>query len=493
MKEIRYLILILSIGAFNTISSAEIQFDSMEKINTSQNEFAPSISSDGKFMLFNSKRGNDKFMDIYVSYFKNGFWSSPVKFDILNSAFNDETPFISKDGKIIVFASDRDGSRELKIKAKTLVSYDLYWSHKINGKWTLPVPVPGDINTGNHERAPALSADNKSLYFSRWGAGKLQNAAIMFAEFINGKFLKAREMPPEINSGNMEVALIPDSEGSGFYFSSTRDNGSGGWDIYYISAHNGDFGRAVNLGDKINSKFNEAFFSILNGRIYYCSDRAREGKDYDILQTFLPGEKQLFFRISDNQNNPVIASAEIHKILNSRMPQIVKKKSNQHGSFSEYIPDDLDSIDLFIEEKGYLPYYRRIEKSELLNPEFDIVLTPIQSNSSFSIEAIHFDYEKADIKEESFSYLDRLASYLNKNPGIDLQIIGHTDLHGPDEYNMALSKNRALSVQKYLVEKGVAENRLGASGMGKSNPVVNEINDHADRLNRRTEFRIMEK
>jgi outer membrane protein OmpA-like peptidoglycan-associated protein len=494
-----YILFLSLLATSTTILGDQVdtdRFSAIEKINTTYNEFSPSVNRDGKFMLFNSKRpvgkNVDKYMDIYISYFNNGQWSSPVKFDVLNSPFNDETPFISRDGSIIVFSSDRDGSHELKLRGKkTLVSYDLYWSKKIDNHWSVPEAIPGFVNTGDHERAPALSADNSTLYFTRWGAGKIENATIMFSKFENGKFLQAKPMPKEINSGHRELALVPDQEENGFYFSSARDGGLGGWDIYYVSAFNGQLGLPVNLGDKINSAFNEAFFSVLNGRIYFCSDRASEGNDYDIIQSFLPGEKQLYFKITDNRQVPITAVAELQKIFSNKIPEIVKKKADRFGSLSEVIPDDLDSIDLFIEEKGYLPYYRKIDKSELLNPEIEVILTPVKNNSSFSIEAIYFDYEKAEIKQESFAYLDRLAGYLKNNPEIQLQIVGHTDLHGDDDYNQDLSKKRADSVKDFLVNKGISKERFDTTGMGKSHPVLNEINDHADRLNRRTEFKIL--
>jgi len=469
------------------------EFDVMEKVNTAHNEFAPSINHDGKFMLFNSKRGNDKYMDIYISYFKNGAWSSPVKFDILNSPYNDETPFISRDGNTIVFSSDRDGSRELKLRGqKTLVSYDLYWSHKVDGAWSVPRLVPGHINTGDHERAPALSGDNKTLYFSRWGAGKMENATIMFSNFADDIFEKAQPMPREINSGNKELALVPDENETGFYFSSAREGGLGGWDIFYVSANNGRLGLPVNIGGPVNSTFSEAFFSILNGRIYYCSDRSRNGADYDILQGFLPGEKRIYFKVADTDGQPVISQAELQNIFGARIPEIAKHKTDRDGYFSVAIPDDLESIDLFIEQKGFLPYYRKLEKSDWMNPEIDIVLTPVRNNTSFSIEAIHFDYEKAVVKPESFSYLDRLANYLKNNPDMKLEVIGHTDLHGGDGYNLDLSRQRALAVKEYLVDRGISDSRFLIRGMGKSNPILNETSDHADKLNRRTEFRVIE-
>lgn len=465
----------------------------LEKITSPDStDFSPSISPNGKFLLFNSKRNGERYMDIYISDFKHGEWIRPRKFDILNSPYNDETPYISQDGTVIIFSSDRDGSKELHFGAgKTLVSYDLYWSHLIDGQWSEPVAIPGFVNTPYHEKSPSLSKDNKTLYFSRWKAGNLPSSVVYSAQWNGESFETPTAMPAPINSKNMELALLPDPEGNGFYFSSHRSGGLGGWDIYYISNHNGEYGIPVNLGEKINSVFDEVFFTVLNGRIYFCSTQLSRGDRYQIMEAFLPGERNLYFKVVNTANEPVHVPVEVHKIYTNKIPEIKKVSSNSDGVFTEPLNDNLDSMDVFIEAKGYLPYYRKIENDENMDPQVEIILVPIKKNSSFTMQDIYFDYEKSEIKKESFPYLDRLSEYLKNNPTLKLQIIGHTDLHGSEAYNLELSKERAVAVENYLVKKGVGENRLNSLGAGKSQPVIDEVNSHADRLNRRTEFKIL--
>ena len=111
--------------------------------------------------------------------------------------------------------------------------------------------------------------------------------------------------------------------------------------------------------------------------------------------------------------------------------------------------------------------------------------------TSFETRAIHFDYDKADIKKESYAYLDALALFLKENSDVRIEIIGHTDLHGSDEHNNRLSLERAESVKKYLTGKGLDAGRFRTSGAGKKQPVVNRTGKGFDELNRRTEFKII--
>src|SRR4030042_946415 len=121
-------------------------------VNSEKNDFTPTVSPDGRFMIFNSNR-NGAYQDLFISYFKDGAWSKPEPLSGLNSPYNDETPFLSADGTILLFSSDRDGSIEMPKNNlnQIKVSFDIYWSQRVNGGWSTPEPIPGQGNTMYHE------------------------------------------------------------------------------------------------------------------------------------------------------------------------------------------------------------------------------------------------------------------------------------------------------------------------------------------------------
>jgi outer membrane protein OmpA-like peptidoglycan-associated protein len=370
-----------------------------EPVNSRFNDFAPALSPDGSSMIFNSNRGG-KYQNLYITHFKEGRWTGPELLPGVNSPFNDESPFLSRDGNILIFSSDRDGSIEMAKDEKNQirVSFDLYWSKKVNGAWTAPRPMPGAVNTVHHEKSPALSADGKSLYYNMWTFGDINRAILVKAELRDGKFINPQPLPAPFNQGYRDLGLIPAEDLGGFFFSSNRPENIGTFDLYFVSYKDGKFGKPANLGDKVNSMEADIYLSRADQRYYITS--SREGAHFDIYSSVI----------------------------------FVKGKS-------------------------------------------------------FDTRAIYFDFDKASIKSDSFSYLNALTAYLTENKKIRLEIIGHTDLHGAADYNLELSRRRAQSVKDYLVKKGLDPKRFIVSGAGAGRPVKKGTGAGIDELNRRTEFK----
>ena len=110
---------------------------------------------------------------------------------------------------------------------------------------------------------------------------------------------------------------------------------------------------------------------------------------------------------------------------------------------------------------------------------------------------MNFDYDKSNIKSEFTPILDEAAQTLKDNPDIKVQISGHTDSIGSDQYNQRLSERRAQAVKQYLVSKGIAASRLGTEGRGEREPIAPNTKDGKDNpegraMNRRAELKVVE-
>jgi outer membrane protein OmpA-like peptidoglycan-associated protein len=152
----------------------------------------------------------------------------------------------------------------------------------------------------------------------------------------------------------------------------------------------------------------------------------------------------------------------------------------------------------YIDSKDFYPLSRSIDftsQNQSQNYKDNFTLTSYEEMKeqqlSVRINNIFFDFNESILKPESYLELDRLYKYLNDNPEINVEISGHTDNVGTEEYNITLSYARANAVKEYLVSKGINLNRIVSKGYGKSKPVATNETDEGRQLNRRVEFKIL--
>lgn len=125
--------------------------------------------------------------------------------------------------------------------------------------------------------------------------------------------------------------------------------------------------------------------------------------------------------------------------------------------------------------------------------ERDLYVVPLEIGQSIRLNNIFFDFAKATLREESFHELDRILPYFEKFPNLKIEISGHTDAVGSDQANQKLSEDRANAVRKYLIGQGIRIDKIEAVGYGESIPVATNDTDEGRQLNRRVEFKVLDK
>lgn len=143
--------------------------------------------------------------------------------------------------------------------------------------------------------------------------------------------------------------------------------------------------------------------------------------------------------------------------------------------------------------EGYVNATDSVEViSEEITPVIkDIMLQPIELGLTVRLKNIYFDFDKTTLKSESFVELNKVVDFLKQNASISIQIEGHTDSKGSDDYNLNLSQGRSQSVVDYLISQGIDASRLSAQGFGESTPIDTNDTDAGRANNRRVEFRVV--
>ncbi|HRG38360.1 MAG TPA: OmpA family protein, partial [Bacteroidia bacterium] len=163
------------------------------------------------------------------------------------------------------------------------------------------------------------------------------------------------------------------------------------------------------------------------------------------------------------------------------------------GEYYVTIPGDRD-YSITARKPDYLFYSERMTVpavSKGAEVTKDIALSPYSQGETRLL--VFFDFDKATLRPESTSELQRLIALLNDVPTLKIEISGHTDAKGAADYNQKLSQNRAKAVVDYLVKAGIAADRLTFAGYGKDQPIATNDTDEGRQLNRRTEFKIISK
>ncbi len=136
---------------------------------------------------------------------------------------------------------------------------------------------------------------------------------------------------------------------------------------------------------------------------------------------------------------------------------------------------------------------QRIEADERRAREDSVAAVRAETNNVRDLLArrVHFDFDRSNVRPDDAAILDEKLAVLQRNPDLQIQVTGHCDERGSDEYNLALGNRRALAAKRYLTDRGIAEGRITTSSMGEERPITMGANEGAWAQNRRDEFTII--
>jgi outer membrane protein OmpA-like peptidoglycan-associated protein len=476
-----------------------------EGINTPEDEYWPCLDAEGKQLIFtrlikNSADGQKLPFpqeDLFRSQKDSSGWMKSVPISSINTSENEGAQCISADGRLLFFTAcgRPDG----------MGSCDIYMSVRKNGKWSQPVNLGAPVNSGAWETQPSVSADGHYLYFTsnrKGGKGKMD---IWRAEKIGitpdgfpvyGKVINLEG----INTPGDDLSPFIHADGKTLYFSSDYWPGMGGKDLFKVKIDNGKTAAPVNLGYPINTSGDEVGLIVdTEGKnAFFTSHRGAGGRDiftFNLPQNVQPDKvSYVKGRVFDTKTGaPLVPDIQL---LDLSLNQNLQHPLENEGEFLLCLPLG-KNYGLAIEKEGYLFCSRNFNLEQSFSKaeplDLKIGLDPIEPGKSTVLHNIFFETDSSTLKPESKPQLDEMFTFLKNNPGWIVEIGGHTDNKGSQNYNMQLSEKRAAAVVKYLVEKGTEAKRLRSKGYGFSKPVADNSTEEGRTLNRRTEFKLVEK
>ncbi len=429
-----------------------------KKINNKNDETIDNVSLDGNTLIMSGDfSGTFGEFDIYISERNEADWSTITHLPKpINSNYFDEGANITPDGKAILFTSNRPGGVGEYVKynspfhGNAMGNMDLYVCLQTDSGWSKPINLGTTINTPYAERSPFIHPDGKTMYFSSDGHPGLGKLDVFKSVRLNDsswtEWSEPINLGKEINTSKDDWGYVVNQQGDTAYFSAqNRVDGYGGWDIYTVT-----------------------------------------------LPEFAKAQRTITIRgkVTDINKNKIIANIKWEDLATGK--EIGFSRTNpQTGEYIIVLPYG-KKYGYFAQANGYYPTSNNIDLSKKIKNDNilnDIVLNKIEeilkSKEKITVNNIFFDYDKYELKNESFPELKRLLDFLKKYPN-KIIIQGHTDNVGSKEYNLVLSKKRADAVATYLIKNGIDKKNISTEGYGFSKPVTQK--DEEIYKNRRVEI-----
>ncbi|MUU77378.1 OmpA family protein [Winogradskyella endarachnes] len=513
-----------NVGVFDQLTSKNVDLMvTMENLS-----FNSELSDFGSFvkdstLYFASARGENKkvynwnkepFLDIFQVDFTEKVNEEGIALNTydkpsellsqgINTVYHEASVAITNDGKTMYFTRDNVNQRQrLKYDKEGTTHLKLYKSTLVGKLWTEPEELPfnDEIYSTGH---PALSVDNKTLYFvsdRADGFGQTDIYAVSIKE--NGTYGEPINLGDKINTEGREMFPFV-SQDSTFYFSSDGHLNLGLLDIFKsnILKDSKNITAPENLGAPFNSGYDDFAYYIDNEtKKGYISSNRPEGKGGDDIYGFTISKcVQLISGIATEHRTEIILNGVTVKLIDETGKIIAEAITKEDGAYAFEVECNkkytiLGTKDDYHEDQKTIITSNKNEEENIL----DLVLKPMLLESQIIINPIFFDYDKATIRTDAQYELENIVNVLRKHDEMIIKIEAHTDSRGRDKYNLKLSDKRAKSTAEYIISRGIERSRIqSARGFGETrllNKCENGVkcSEEEHQVNRRSYFYIVD-
>lgn len=509
-------------------------------VNSQYDDYNPRFAYNDTALFFTSRRPfgkKPKRSDFDNKYYENIFISPLENGKVFQDAYAPGKPFTAKGNNAItgvgpngnllfMYLGEEDGGNILAAEYK----------HG-KGKWKRPKRLTKEMESDAEETTVAMSPDGELLYFVSANPEYTNGGKdiLLVRKNEKGKWGAPENLSGLINTVYDEEGVFLTDNGQVMYFASKGHNSMGGFDVFRSElGEDGRWGAPENIGYPVNTPDDEVFYVTDTAGVYgyYATQRENGlgGKDiYKVI--YLGSEKQVLTRTSDSLiaglkliekdlfltypdqvtvDTTLILSGQVKDTLMGADTTIMAGLSFMNPETGEIVARAMTGTDGFyraripepgiygveINATGYLYYLDILDLSGLNADEpaeRNFYLQKIEVGTKVVLDNIYFETGKSVLTPNSYESLDQVVRFLENNKSVRLEISGHTDNTGSLRINSRLSEARARAVVQYIVAGGISENRLEYKGYADTQPVADNNTPEGREMNRRVEFKVLEK
>jgi len=542
-------------SALVALSTTVFAQNELEKlsINSQADEQNPKLSPDGQTLYFvrqyhpQNIGGSKDPGDIWASQKQaDGSWAEAVNVKSLNNPYLNGIIGFADNGNRVYLHGHYEG------KKPTTQGVSVAKKESATS-WSKPkaLKIPYFYNKSDHSSGSLhSSAQIMILSLQSYDSKGAEDLYVLFKQ-SDGSWSEPQNLGANINTPYQEMTPYLAPDGKTLFFASNGYEGFGSRDIY-MSVRLDDSWRKwsnpKNLGARVNSEGTELYYYIPENSEYaYVSSTQNSDGLGDLNQVrIIPEEEEIIEEVADmpevavedavvEESEDIPLEEEVEEaIVAAPEEEVVKNevevrgkivnlnseegvaanlsfsslKENvqfsqinqvdENGVFSINLPADQD-YELLIEAEGFIKKRVKLllsEQSPLDNSDIivrNFALSPIEVGTTVNLENVLFDRGTANMLSGSTENLDEVVEFLNENPDVVIEVAGHTDNRGRPDLNQILSLERAESVKRYLVQQGIATERIQEKGYGGTKPIASNAIEEERQKNRRVEFTILKK
>lgn len=480
-----------------------------ENVNSKYKEYKPLLSPDGKTLYFSRKNhpgnigGEKDNEDIWYSELDSaGNWKLAEN---LGSTLNNSGPnyvsSVTPDGKSVLMVLGNQYLENGRMAAGVSISSNA------SGDWSPPTPIQIKNDYNYADKANFFLAQNRKVLLMSVMREDTQGGRDLYASFLSedSTWTEPLNLSKKVNTAGEESSPFLASDDKSLYFSSDGYSGFGSSDIYLTKRLDDtwtNWSEPENLGPTINSQYEDLFFNIPgnSGFAYYSQGVSED--DLDIFRVALPVLKRpepvilVKGKLVDSKTGQPIEARIIYERLSDGKEMGETTSNATTGEYELLLPAG-EKYGIRAEAEGFMSENISIDltnydvASEHIIDHKDLKLVRIEEKAVVVLNNVFFAFDDTTLSTDSFAELNRVVELLNERGSIKIEIVGHTDNTGPEDYNMILSQRRAQSVADYISNKGVDKIRIEVKYFGETQPISENDTREGRKKNRRVEFKIV--
>jgi outer membrane protein OmpA-like peptidoglycan-associated protein len=407
-------------------------------------------------------------LKLFMAINKNNKWQNLSPFPYNDDQYSVGQPALSADNKTIYFASDMPGS---------MGGTDIFkCTLDANNQWSKPVNLGFEVNTEGNEMFPYVDSKN-TLFFSTDGRGGLGGLDIFFSRFRDGKYETPRNIGYPLSSSKDDFGITVNEDETEGYFSSNRLNNLGDDDIY-------KFNTIIPISRIISIR--SIVMDPLKKPIPAASIVVKNKQSGESTETITNDKGKIEFNFRPNEEYEIMASKNGFKTVKMEViaDSILRMKNNDTirmlmeplnfiNTAAAKLNNDSISDALALLQKNADKVEKDKKKStktivpEPTKEDTNGVKTEFKLEKDFVIQSIYYNFDKYTIRKDAALQLDHVADIMKQYPDMKVEMYSHTDSRGSNKYNYKLSQKRASASKHYLVKKGISGRRIKSTFYGE--------------------------